>query len=395
LRDPDFKPSLATTTAVADLFHLRLEKNLARLREENLFRMTQIGQKHSLNLSSNDYFQLRMHPEVIKGAQSAMETYGTGSGASPLLSGFLPCHEELLKKLLNWKHKSFGMLFNTGFMANQAVMKHLPGKNDLVLADRLIHHSIAQALTQGQARFKRYNHIDLDHLEDLLIKHHGKYDTVFVVTESVFSMDGDHPDLKRLVELKRKVPFVLVLDEAHGTGVYGKTGGGLAEEMGVLEEVDILVGTLGKALASAGAYVLTSSEAVVQTLTNFSGEYIYSTFLAPAQAGAASSAIEVIQRETDEREALKSLARNLRRRLTKVCWGSNDFDSPIVPIVIGDASETLNLRDKLLDHGILVGAVRPPTVPRETSRLRVSLHTGVTEAQLEKFLDVLNQWKNR
>ncbi len=348
-----------------------------------------------LNLSGNDYFQLRLNPEVIAGAQSAMEKYGTGSGASPLLSGFLPCHQELLDKLLNWKHKAFGMLFNTGFLANQAVMKHLPGKNDLVLADRLIHHSIAQARVQGQARFKRYNHIDLDHLEDLLLKHAGKYETLFVVTESVFSMDGDHPDLKRLVELKRKIPFILILDEAHGTGVYGKTGGGLAEAMGILEDVDILVGTLGKALASAGAYVLASSEAVVQTLTNVAGEYIYSTFLTPAQVGAASSAIEVIRKGEDQREALRSLARKFHRRLAEVGWESNDFDSPIVPIVIGDASETMELRDQLLDHGILVGAVRPPTVPRGTSRLRVSLHSGVTEAQLDEFLDILAQWKNR
>ena len=324
-----------------------------------------------------------------------MEKYGTGSGASPLLSGFLPCHQDLLDKLLKWKHKPFGMLFNTGFLANQAVMKHLPGKNDLVLADRLIHHSIAQALTQGQARFKRYNHIDLDHLEDLLLKHEGKYETLFVVTESVFSMDGDYPDLNRLVELKRKNPFVLVLDEAHATGVYGKTGGGLAQAMNVLEEVDILVGTLGKSLASAGAYVLTASQAVVQTLTNVAGEYIYSTFLTPAQAGAATSAIGVIQNYADKRKYIKTLSKNFRRRLSEIGFKSNDFDSPIVPIVVGDASGTLKLRDLFCENGISVGAVRPPTVPNGTSRLRVSLHSGVTESQLEEFIDVLRQWKNR
>jgi len=300
---------------LANLFEQRLKIKLTRLREENLFRETRVSQNVRVNLSGNDYFQLRFNQDVQDGALRAMESFGTGSGASPLLSGFLPCHQDLLNKLLKWKHKPFGMLFNTGFLANQAVMKHLPGKKDLVLADRLIHHSIAQALTQGQARFKRYNHIDLDHLEDLLIKHQNKYETLFVVTESVFSMDGDYPDLNRLVELKRKIPFVLILDEAHGTGVYGKTGGGLAEAMNVLEEVDVLVGTLGKSLASAGAYVLAGSEAVVQTLTNVAGEYIYSTFLTPAQAGAALSAIEVIQNAEDKRRHLRSLAKNFRRRL--------------------------------------------------------------------------------
>jgi len=380
---------------LANLFEQRLKIKLTRLREENLFRETRVSQNVRVNLSGNDYFQLRFNQDVQDGALRAMESFGTGSGASPLLSGFLPCHQDLLNKLLKWKHKPFGMLFNTGFLANQAVMKHLPGKKDLVLADRLIHHSIAQALTQGQARFKRYNHIDLDHLEDLLIKHQNKYETLFVVTESVFSMDGDYPDLNRLVELKRKIPFVLILDEAHGTGVYGKTGGGLAEAMNVLEEVDILVGTLGKSLASAGAYVLAGSEAVVQTLTNVAGEYIYSTFLTPAQAGAASSAIEVIRNGEDKRRHLRSLAKDFRRRLLEMGWESNDFDSPIVPIVIGNERETLELRDRLLENGIMVGAVRPPTVPRGTSRLRVSLHSEVTESQLDEFFDVLGQWKTR
>ncbi len=377
------------------LFEQRLKTKLTRLQEENLFREMRLFKNCTLNLSGNDYFQLRLHPEVQKGASLAIEKYGTGSGASPLLSGFLPCHQDLLDKLLKWKHKPFGMLFNTGFLANQAIIKHLPGKKDLVLADRLIHHSIAQALSQGQARFKRYDHIDLDHLEELLIKHQGKYETVFVVTESVFSMDGDCPDLNHLMDIKRKNPFVLILDEAHGTGVYGKTGGGLAEEKNVLKEVDILVGTLGKSLASAGAYVLAESEAVIQTLTNIAGEYIYSTFLTPAQAGAASSAIDVVLELSSQRESLRNLSKNFRRRLEESGWESNELDSPIVPIVIGDENETLQLRDLLLENGILVGAVRPPTVPRGTSRLRVSLHSDVTESQLEPFFNVLEQWKNR
>jgi 8-amino-7-oxononanoate synthase len=372
--------------------HHRLEKQLARLKDENLFRQVIMYQDHRLNLSSNDYFQLRFHPQVLTGACRAAEDYGTGSGASPLLSGFLPCHRDLLDKLRQWKHKPCGMLFNTGFLANQAVLKHLPGKNDLVLADKLIHHSIAQALVQGQARFKRYRHLDLDHLEALLDKHQHDYETLFVVTESVFSMDGDHPDLKRLVELKRKVPFILVLDEAHGTGAYGPTGGGLAEEMNVLEEVDILVGTLGKALASAGAYVLTSSQTIVDYLTNHAGEYIYSTFLTPAQAGAASAAIDVLQQAVDMRNALRTRAKKFRQQLVESGWDTNDFDSPIVPIVVGEAGETLKLRDHLLEHGFLVGAVRPPTVPRGTSRLRVSLHSEVTEAQLNDFIALLNSW---
>ena len=161
-------------------------------------------------------------------------------------------------------------------MANQAVLTHLPGPQDLILADRLIHHSIAQVLGKGETRFKRYPHLDLDHLEELLEKNISAYETVFVVTESVFSMDGDYPDLPRIAALKQKYPFVWILDEAHGTGVFGSTGGGLAEEQGVLSEVDILVGTLGKALASMGAYVLTHSGTLIEYLVNYSGELILS-----------------------------------------------------------------------------------------------------------------------
>jgi 8-amino-7-oxononanoate synthase len=380
---------------LATPFEKRLNIKLNSLRNEGLFRETPAYSNIRVNLSGNDYFQLRFNRDVQDGARLAIEKYGTGSGASPLISGFQPCHQELLDKLLKWKHKSFGMLFNTGFLANQAIMKHLPGKKDLVLADRLIHHSIAQALSQGQARFKRYNHIDLDHLEELLLKNENKYETLFMVTESVFSMDGDYPDLKRLMELKQKVPFVLILDEAHGTGVYGETGGGLAEAMDVLPEVDILVGTLGKSLASAGAYVLSESETVIQTLTNIAGEYVYSTFLTPAQVGASSTAIDIIRNGEEIRGRIKSLSKNFRRQLAEMGWASNDYDSPIVPIIVGDANETMKLRDLILDKGILVGAVRPPTVPRGTSRLRVSLHSDVTEAQLEEILDVLKQWKKR
>ncbi|GJL78224.1 MAG: 8-amino-7-oxononanoate synthase [Nitrospinaceae bacterium] len=374
-------------------FHQRLEKQVQHLKDENLFREVREFQNYRLNLSGNDYFQLRFHPQVLAGARQAAENFGSGSGASPLLSGFLPCHRKLLETLCEWKHKPCGMLFNTGFLANQAVLKHLPGKNDLVLADKLIHHSIAQALVQGQARFKRYHHLDLDHLRELLEKYKSEYETIFVVTESVFSMDGDHPDLDRLVELKHKVPFILVLDEAHGTGAYGPAGGGLAEEMNVLDEIDILVGTLGKALASAGAYVLAASQTVVDYLTNHAGEYIYSTFLSPAQVGAATSAIEILRQGTDKRQALRAMSRKFRCQLDESRWETNDFDSPIVPVVVGEADETLKLRDHLLKHGYLVGAVRPPTVPRGTSRLRVSLHSEVTESELNDLLTAMNQWK--
>ena len=371
-------------------FTNRLNQDLNDRREKHLHREVRLYNNYQHNLISNDYFQLRFHPKVIAGAKIACEKHGSGSGASPLLSGFLSCHQELLDEILNWKQKSSGMLFNSGFVANQAVLKYLPGKNDFVLADRLIHHSLAQALVQSPAKFKRYNHLDMADLETLLQKNHKKYDTIFVVTESVFSMDGDYPDLKTLVALKKKFPFILLLDEAHGTGVFGEHGGGLAEEMNVLDEVDIIVGTLGKALASMGAYVLTNNPSIIDYLTNEAGEYIYSTFLPPSQVGAALESIKLIKTFDEQRKTLRSLSKYFREGLSQ---NSEEMESPIIPVLIGDPQETIELRDQLLSKGILVGAVRPPTVPANSSRLRISLHSKINEALVDELLKLLDPWK--
>ena len=204
-------------------FFTRLEDDLNSRKEKYLYRESGLYKNYQHNLASNDYFQLRSHPNVINGIKKACEKYGSGSGASPLLSGFLQCHQDLLDEILNWKKKRSGMLFNSGFIANQAILKHLPGKKDLILADRLIHHSLAQALLQCPAKFKRYGHLDIPELENLLRKYSKDFDTIFVVTESVFSMDGDYPDLKNLVQLKNIFPFILILDEAHGTGAVSYT----------------------------------------------------------------------------------------------------------------------------------------------------------------------------
>jgi 8-amino-7-oxononanoate synthase len=373
----------------------RLQNELNQRQATGLLRTLEVLDACKTNLISNDYFQLRSHPQVIEGAKAALELYGASSSASPLLSGFLPCHEHLINQLKAWKQKSAGLLFNTGFMANQALLTHLPGPRDLVLADRLIHHSIAQTLGKNDTRFKRYHHLDLDHLEELLNRHSKEYETIFVVTESVFSMDGDYPDLPRMAALKRKHPFIWILDEAHGTGVFGPTGGGLAEEQGVLSEVDILVGTLGKALASMGAYVLTHSKTIIDYLVNYSGELIYSTYLGPPQVGAAEAALKIIQNSQNIARNIRSTANRFREQLRNDGWQTNAFDSQIVPVILGDPKDALELRNKLLEYGILVGAVRPPTVPQNSSRLRFSFHADVGEKKVEEILRLLNSWKKR
>ena len=380
---------------MTDALHHRLQKELEQRRQDHLLRVLEVQNTFRLNLCNNDYFQLRCHPDVVACARDSLDRYGAGSGASPLLSGFLPCHESLIRQLMAWKNKSAGVLFNTGFMANQAILKNLPGSRDLVLVDRLAHHSVAQALLSGKAPFRRYRHLDLDHLEELLSQYKRKVDTIFVITESVFSMDGDYPDLNRLARLKSEYGFLWILDEAHGTGIFGATGGGLAEEMGVLKDVDLLVGTLGKVLASMGAYILSDSKTLIDYLINYSGEFIYSTYLAPALVGAASAALEIVKKSDEQRKHIRKMAARLRAGLTQEGWQTNEFDSQIIPLILKDPKYTIEIRNKLLDHGILTGAVRPPTVPQNSSRIRFSLHSGVSEQDVEDILRVLSQWKSQ
>lgn len=363
-----------------------MNKDLNIRREKNLYREVKLYSGYRYNLISNDYFRLRYHPKVISKAQEACEIYGTGSGASPLLSGFLPCHKELLDEILKWKKKPSGMLFNSGYAANQSIIKYLPGKKDLILADRLIHNSLARSFKECQARFKRYSHLDMEELEYLLEINHNKFDSIFVITESVFSMDGDYPNLKKLVVLKKKYPFIFVLDEAHGTGVFGPTGGGLAEEMDVLQDIDILMGTLGKSLGSMGAYVLANNPTIIDYLTNEAAEYIYSTFLSPSQVGAALEAIKLIKKYEKQRKKLRDLSKYLRKAVNPA---SDKYLSPIIPVLIGDSKKTIELRDVLFEKGILVGAIRPPTVPANTSRLRISLNSEINKSVLDQLINIL------
>ncbi len=380
--------------ATLSTFLKRLEQTLNLQREKDLWRRLEVAKPCRIDLSSNDYLQLRGHPEVVKGAQKVQHEFGTSSGASPLISGYLACHARLLDRLKQWKQKPFGLLFNSGFITNQAVLKHLPGPEDLILADRLVHHSMVQAFVHSQAKFKRYRHIDIDHLEELLYGNFKNFKTVYVITESVFSMDGDYPNLKRLAQLKNQFPFIWVLDEAHATGCFGPTGGGLAEKEGVLDSVDILIGTLGKALGSSGGYILTAYQEVVDYLVNFAGELIYSTYLPPACTGSAIVAIDLVQTASDNREYLTNMSLKFRKDLENSGWKTNSFNSQIVPIMIGTNAETIRISNRLRNAGIRVSAVRPPTVPEGSARLRISLHTQVTQEHLQELLAILNTCRN-
>jgi 8-amino-7-oxononanoate synthase len=264
----------------------------------------------------------------------------------------------------------------------------LPEQDDHVFADRHIHHSVIAGLLRSKAKFHRFPHLDLDRLEECLRKRQGAAGNDFVVTESVFSMDGDCPDLTQLAELRARYGFAWIVDEAHALGWYGERGSGLLEQRGILEQADAVLGTFGKALGSQGAYLLLRREAWRRYLMNFAGEFIYSTYLAPSAAAAAAAAIDLTCRLSQERPLWREGSKQFRRKLRQGGWDVPNGDSPVVPLMLGEVETAMELAERLRAGGVLAGMVRPPTVPQGTSRLRFSLKTNLS---LETIADQINQ----
>lgn len=349
------------------------------------------SEKALLNLADNDYLRLSQHPEVISAAQEATAEWGTSSSASPLITGYTTLHHALEEKLCQWHGFPHGLLWNSGYAANQAILSLLPQKKDLILADRLIHNSMVSGILRSGAQLIRYPHCDLDRLTTLLEKHAHSSRRIFVVTESVFSMDGDYPDLKRIAELKARYPFFWILDEAHAVGWYGTKGAGLAEAANVVPQVDLLVGTLGKALGSSGAYTLFQEESIRRYLVNFAGEFIYSTFFPPASAAAALKAISLCESMHDQRVQWQKQATAFRQTLAAQNWETLGSDSPIVPVLLPSATQAVTFSNALLKQGIQACAIRPPTVPPNTSRVRFSLNSTLSDEHFSHITSVLKQ----
>ncbi|MBW8782242.1 MAG: dethiobiotin synthase [Verrucomicrobia bacterium] len=344
-----------------------------------------------LNLADNDYLALARDPAVAEAVGRAARDEGSSAAASPLVTGWRPAHERLMNELCAWHGLPFGLLWTSGYAANAGVLGVLPARGDLVLADRLIHHSMIAGLLRSGARLQRYRHLDLDQLEKALTDVAGR--TVFVVTESVFSMDGDYPDLARLAELKNRYGFFWILDEAHGLGWYGAEGAGLAREAGVAGAVDVLVGTFGKTLASGGAYTLFRDETVRDHVMNTAGEFIYSTAMPPPAAAGALAALERVRTLAVDQPVWRAMSRRFRGRLRAAGWDAMDGDSPVVPVRIGEAARVVALAAALREAGILAAAVRPPTVPEGTSRLRFSLKRTFDDHQAGRVLAAMEAWR--
>lgn len=346
----------------------------------------------TLNLADNDYLELAHDPALAAAVARAAINHGTSASASPLITGWREPHERLVSTLCAWHGMAHGLLWSSGFAANAAILGTLPQKGDLVLADRLIHHSMVAGLLRSGARLKRYPHLDLDALEKELSRAEAGR-TVFVVTESVFSMDGDYPDLIRMAELRLRFGFFWVVDEAHALGWYGPHGAGLVRATGVESHVDVLVGTCGKALASGGAYALFKDEAVRDALVNQAGEFIYSTGLPPTTVAAAEAAVGRIRTLATGQAVWRAQSRAFRAALRAEGWAAPEGDSPIVPVNLGAPETAVSLAAALREAGIIAAAVRPPTVPAGTSRLRFSLKRTFGAEESARVLAAMGKWR--
>jgi len=347
----------------------------------------------TLNLADNDYLALARDPAVAKAVAAAVHEYGSSASASPLVTGWHKPHARLVERLGAWHGFPGGLLWNSGYAANSAVLGVLPTKGDLVLADRLIHHSMIAGLLRSGARLRRYEHLNLDQLEAMLAAAQKSARAIFVVTESVFSMDGDFPDLTRMADIKRRHGFCWIVDEAHGLGWYGPEGAGLVRESGVEKDVDVLVGTLGKTLASGGAYTLFRHEAVRDYVVNTAGEFIYSTSLSPLNVAAADAALSRVHELAPQQKEWQAASQNFRETLRRDGWVVPKGNSPIVPVRLDDAEAAVSLADTLREAGVFAAAIRPPTVPAGTSRLRFSLKRTFGAAEGQRVLNVMNRWR--
>ncbi len=333
--------------------------------------MVEIAGRQILLLASNDYLGLAGHPEVIQSAIEATQQFGAGAGASRLLSGSLPPHQELESALAQFKGTEAALTFSSGYLANIGTIPTLIGRDGLILADRLCHASLIDGCRLSAADFRIYRHNDVSHLQSLLAKRRNGRRTL-IVTDGLFSMDGDLAPLPELSRLAQDYEADLYIDDAHGTGVMGPHGRGTAEHFGLDTQIPFQMGTLGKAFGSSGAY-LAGPSALIRYLINTSRSFIFTTAPPPSSAAAATAALRVMQREPERRARLWANRERLFSGLLRLGFNLSPSVSPIIPILVGNAEAALSFAEHLLAEGVYAPAIRPPTVPDETSRIRVTV----------------------
>jgi glycine C-acetyltransferase/8-amino-7-oxononanoate synthase len=340
-------------------------------------------------LASNDYLGLANHPAVKEAAIRATERYGAGAGASRLVSGTLPPHEELEAALARFKRAEAALVFGSGYLANLGVIPALIGTGGVILADRLCHASLIDGCRLSGATFRVYRHNDAAHLHSLLARRPSGEDAL-IVTDGVFSMDGDLAPLPELLALADRYGARLYVDDAHGTGVLGAHGRGTIEHFELEDRLPFHMGTLGKALGACGAYVVGPAD-LLRYLLNTARTFLFTTAPPPATAAAAVAALNIVEAEPERRARLWENRNYLHAGLTRLGYRLTPSASPILPIVLGDARKAVAMADRLLDLGVYAPAIRPPTVPKDTSRIRITVTAEHTRAHLDRALAAFEQ----
>ena len=385
-----------------------LESALESRQQDNLYRqrltldtaqgpLVQLQGREYLNFSSNDYLGLANHPDVISAFQSAAQQYGVGAGASHLVVGHQQVHEELECALASFVGRERALLFSSGYMANLGVFKALLGKDDVIIQDKLNHASLIDGGISSGGQFLRYRHNDLDHLEQLLNKPAIADQKIrkILAVDGVFSMDGDIAPLDSLADICDSHNIALMVDDAHGFGVVGERGAGCSEHFSLDQQrLPIVMGTLGKAFGVAGAFVAGSHE-MIETLIQYSRTYIYTTALPPACAAAALQSLNIIKTQPQQGEHLQALIGYFRAAANDLNFDVLPSSTAIQPLIVGDSKKALALSQALMDAGILVSAIRPPTVPAGTARLRITLTAAHSFAHIDQLINVLRQHQSR
>jgi 8-amino-7-oxononanoate synthase len=403
---PKFTPKRDCLRLKMSSFNDALDRRRARLHEQGLHRelrrvdaapgpRIEIGGQKFLNFSSNDYLGLANHPALKIAATQAIEKFGAGAGASRLICGSLAPFHELEESLAAFKKTGAALTFSTGYAAALGTITALVGKDDVIILDKLVHACIVDAAKLSGAKLRIFAHNDLNDFEAKLKWATEKFRTpnsesrILIVTESIFSRDGDAAPLREIVALKNKYGAWLMVDEAHATGILGKNGRGLADELGVSDQIEIQMGTLGKALGASGGYI-GGSRALVDFLVNRARSFIFSTAPVPAAAAAATAAIHLVQSADGE-----ALRKNLFARLgefnSKFKIQNSKFGSAIIPVMLGDEAKAVAAAAKLRGQNIFVPAIRYPTVARGAARLRLTFSAAHRPADVAELIAGLNQ----
>lgn len=380
-----------------------IESELARLKEAGLYRKLRrvegdqgstliLDGREVINFSSNNYLGIANHPALSEAAKAAIDRYGCGSGASRLISGNMALHEELEHRIAELKGTEAALVFNSGFQANTGVVPTLVGEGDIVFSDALNHASIIDGCRLARAKVAVYGHLDMNQLENEL-KQAQFARRKLIVTESLFSMDGDEAPLAEICELAEKYGAMVMVDEAHATGVYEPDGAGLVAKLGLGDRVPIQMGTLGKALGGFGAYVA-GSKRLRDLLINRCRSLIFTTALPPAVMAMGIAALELVRREPQRRQALRNNCERLRNGLKSCGYSLGDSRSQILPLMIGEAPRCMKFSERLLAAGVFAQGIRPPTVPPGTARLRITLMATHTEPQIDRVLQAFKALKD-